>query len=70
VKIEELLARQGCVVPYRTLHRFATERCGYQVKESTVRVADGDPGVALQLDFGFMGICWMRSRPGCARSTR
>lgn len=24
VKIEELLARQGVVVPYRTLHRFAT----------------------------------------------
>ena len=23
VKIEELLARQGCRVPYRTLHRFA-----------------------------------------------
>jgi len=23
VKIAELLARQGCVVPYRTLHRFA-----------------------------------------------
>ncbi|BBZ07000.1 hypothetical protein MDOR_11690 [Mycolicibacterium doricum] len=28
-KIETLLARQGCVVPYRTLHRFASERCGF-----------------------------------------
>ncbi|WP_233204624.1 hypothetical protein [Cryobacterium sp. Y62] len=28
LKIEELLARSGCMVPYRTLHRFATERCG------------------------------------------
>ena len=55
VKIEELLARQGVVVPYRTLHRFATERCGYRVKESTVRVADGEPGVELQVDFGQMG---------------
>lgn len=36
VKIEELLARQGCVVPYRTLHRFATERCGYRAKDTTV----------------------------------
>jgi hypothetical protein len=28
VKVEELLARQGVRVPYRTLHRFAVERCG------------------------------------------
>lgn len=26
MKIEELLARQGVAVPYRTLHRFATQR--------------------------------------------
>ena len=32
VKIEELLARQGVRVPYRTLHRFAVERCGFRVK--------------------------------------
>ena len=55
VKIEELLARQGCVVPYRTLHRFATERCGYRAKATTVRVNDGEPGAELQLDFGHMG---------------
>jgi len=55
VKIEELLIRQGCVVPYRTLHRFATERCGYRAKGTTVRVNDGEPGVELQLDFGHMG---------------
>ena len=55
VKIEELLARQGCVVPYRTLHRFATDRCGFRVKDTTVRVNDGEPGVELQVDFGHMG---------------
>lgn len=55
VKIEELLARQGVVVPYRTLHRFATERCGFRAKGTTVRVADGEPGVELQVDFGHMG---------------
>ncbi len=55
VKIEELLTRQGCVVPYRTLHRFATERCGYRAKDTTVRVADGEPGAELQVDFGHMG---------------
>ena len=44
VKIGVLLQRQGAVVPYRTLHRFCAERCGYGLAASTVRVADGDPG--------------------------
>lgn len=55
VKVHELLARQGCQVPYRTLHRFASERCGYRAKASTVRVADGEPGVECQIDFALMG---------------
>ncbi len=45
VKIEELLARQGVRVPYRTVHRFAVERCGFAARTTTVRVADGEPGV-------------------------
>lgn len=56
VKIEELLARQGVAVPYRTLHRFAVERCGFRVGRSTVRVADGEPGVECQLDFAQLGL--------------
>ncbi|MCZ4628199.1 MULTISPECIES: IS21 family transposase [Rhodococcus] len=55
-KIHVLLARQGCVVPYRTLHRFATERCGFGRKDLTVRVVDGDPGVECQIDFGYLGM--------------
>lgn len=55
VKIHELLQRQGCVVPYRTLHRFAAQRCGFRAKETTVRVNDGVPGEELQIDFGHMG---------------
>ncbi len=55
-KIEVLLARQGCVVPYRTLHRFATERCGFGVRKTTVRVVDGDPGIECQLDFAYLGM--------------
>lgn len=55
VKIEELLARSGCVVPYRTLHRFAVERCGFRPKTTTVRVVDGEPGVECQVDFAQMG---------------
>ena len=54
-KIHTLLGRQGCVVPYRTLHRFASERCGFGRKDLTVRVADGDPGVECQIDFGYLG---------------
>jgi len=55
-KIHTLLARQGYVVPYQTLHRFASERCGFGRKDTTVRVADGDPGVECQIDFGYLGM--------------
>jgi transposase len=55
-RITELLARQGCAVPYRTVHRYVTERCGFGKKQSTVRVADGEPGHELQVDFGYMGM--------------
>ena len=55
VKIEELLVRQGCVVPYRTLHRFAVERWGFRVKSVTMRINDGEPGVECQIDFAQMG---------------
>jgi len=50
------LTRLGVVVPYRTLHRFAAERCGFGRRQTTVRVADGDPGVECQLDFARMGL--------------
>jgi transposase len=56
VKIGVLLERQGVVVPYRTLHRFCVERCGFGRTAATVRVADGEPGVECQLDFGYLGL--------------
>jgi transposase len=56
VKIGVLLERQGVKVPYRTLHRFCAERCGFGRKAPTVRVADGEPGSECQLDFGYMGM--------------
>lgn len=56
VKIEELLARQGVRVPYRTLHRFVVERCGFRVGSTTVRVIDGEPGMECQLDFAQLGL--------------
>jgi transposase len=56
VKIGDLLARRGVVVPYRTLHRFCVECCGFGRRAATVRVADGEPGVECQLDFARMGL--------------
>jgi len=50
------LTRRGLVVPYRTLHRFATEQCGFGSKRATLRVADGKPGVECQVDFGRLGV--------------
>jgi transposase len=56
-KVADLLARRGVRVPYRTLHRFAVERCGFgQRGRVTVRVADGEPGAECQVDFGRMGV--------------
>jgi transposase len=56
VKIGVLLDRRGVVVPYRTLHRFCVERCGFGKTAATVRVADGEPGAECQLDFGYLGL--------------
>jgi transposase len=56
VKIGTLLARQGVVVPYRTLHRFCVQCCDFGRGATTVRVADGEPGVECQVDFGQLGL--------------
>jgi len=55
-KIGDLLARQSVVVPERTLQRFCAERCGAGRSQTTVRVADPEPGQELQADFGRMGL--------------
>ena len=56
--LARLLARQGIIVPQRTLHRYALEVLGVgrSVRRSTVPVADGEPGSELQVDFGRMGL--------------
>jgi len=61
VKAHELLARRGLVVAERTLHRYALEVLGVGRTargRSTVRVADGEPGGELQVDFGRMGLVY------------
>lgn len=56
VKVHTLLARRGVLVPHRTLHRFCVLELGFRRRSPTLRVADGDPGVELQIDFGRMGL--------------
>ena len=58
VKIGDLLARQGVMVPHRTLHRFCVERTDYQGRgrRGTVPVLDGKPGEECQIDFARMGM--------------
>lgn len=57
VKIGDLLARRGIMVPQRTLHRYCTQCTDYRGRGAagTVPVADGEPGVECQIDFGRMG---------------
>jgi transposase len=56
VKIHELLARRGVRVPLRTVQRYVRDECGRRRgRGPTVRVADGEPGDELQVDFGRMG---------------
>ena len=55
-KVEDLLARRGVVVPYRTLHRYVTDELGFGGRGTTVPVTDGEPGHELQVDFGRLGM--------------
>jgi transposase len=58
VKIHDFLTREGVVVAYRTLVRFCEQCCGFAGRrpKETVRVADGEPGMECQLDFGEVGL--------------
>jgi transposase len=67
VKIGTKLEHQGVAVPYRTLHRFCVERCDFGRGGTTVRVADREPGVELQIDFAQMGLL---HDPGAGRRRR
>jgi hypothetical protein len=58
VKACELLARAGIIVPERTVQRYALVVLGVgrSARGTTVRVADGEPGAEVQIDFGKMGL--------------
>ncbi len=53
-KVRRRLLQGG--IPYPTLHRFAREELGYGRPRATVAVADGEPGVELQIDTAWMPI--------------
>ena len=54
----ELLARRGVIVAERTLHRYVAAHFSAGPK-LTVRVADGEPGGELQVDFGELELGFM-----------
>ena len=54
MKVGRLMKRQGLVVPYATLHRFAVKELGFGNKAPTIPVADCEPGAEVQLDTGWM----------------
>lgn len=51
-KVHRLLQRQGVMVTYATLYRYAVEELGFGKNAATVPVVDGKPGEELQLDVG------------------
>ena len=53
-KVRKLLLRQGVEIDYPTLHRFAVAQLKFGSKAPTVPVADGEPGVEVQVDTGWM----------------
>ena len=56
-KVHTLLARQGIVVPYSSLHRFAVNHCGFGERQRlTVRMAESAPGEVAEVDFGRLGL--------------
>jgi hypothetical protein len=40
------LTRRGVVVPYRTLHRFAVQRCGFGRQQPTLRSPTANPATS------------------------
>lgn len=54
-RVQELLVRDGVMVSYTTLRRFAHKELGWKERRATVRVDDAPAGEEAQIDFGLMG---------------
>jgi len=56
-KVHRKLAREGVVVPYSSLHRFAVKHCGFnEQRRRTLRLPESEPGRYAQVDFGRLGL--------------
>ncbi len=52
-RVHDLLVREGVLVPYASLHRFARKFCDFgRLSSITVRRIDGKPGEYAEVDFG------------------
>jgi transposase len=54
-KVHELLGREGLLVSYSALYRFARKRCNFGGSAITVRRAECEPGEMAEADFGRLG---------------
>jgi len=68
VRIHELLVRQGVVVGYTTLRRYAERELGWHKRPPTVLLSDPPLGEEAQVDFGEMG--WHVDETGRRRKLR
>jgi transposase len=68
-KIRKLLVRQGVVIAYPTLYRFAVLELQFGQTATTIPVLDGPPGQELQVDTGWVGWLTLPS-PGKRRRFR
>lgn len=55
VRVQELLERDGVVVAYTTLRRYAHDELGWKERGPTVLIDDPPPGEEAQIDFGHVG---------------
>lgn len=55
-KVHKFLQRDGVVVSYSALYRYAVRHLGFSEKALTVRMDDVSPGEVAEVDFGRLGL--------------
>lgn len=58
-RVRELLEQNNCVVAYTCLRRYVMRRGWFgKSSQTTVRMADTEPGQMAEVDFGHLGLIW------------
>ncbi len=58
-RVQELLAQHNCLVAYTCLRRHVMRRGWFgKSSQTTVRMADTEPGQMAEVDFGRLGLLW------------